>query len=79
MACLFGALPSQAQVRPDINDPNLFNSARRTELFNLMIQYIDGPILQEHCNMTMITGGMIHSVSISFAFTGPTFKAWKIS
>lgn len=60
LALMIVAPPTQAQVRSDINDPNLFTSAQRTELFDLMIQYIDGPVLEEHCVMTMITGVMIH-------------------
>lgn len=61
MACLFGALPSQAQVRPDIYSFTGGPGGQREQLFNLMLQYIDETVLQEHCNMVMISGGMIHS------------------
>lgn len=47
-----------AQVRPNINS---FSSADRTLLATLMMQHITPAVIQDHCVMVMIGGGMIHS------------------
>ncbi len=45
---LIGAV-ANAQVRPDITD---FTSEQRTELANLIIDFVDVEIIQIHCDYT---------------------------
>ncbi|MGI8893347.1 MAG: tyrosinase family protein [Bacteroidia bacterium] len=49
---------THAQVRPDIYN---FQPSERTLLFNAMINYITTDVIEDHCQMNMITGGHIHS------------------
>src|SRR5215213_10213857 len=53
------ALLSQGQVRPDIYDAQF--DGLRDDLFNLIIDYIDEEVVEQHCYHQMITGGHIHS------------------
>ncbi len=61
MVLWLAAPPTQAQVRPDISSFIGGPGGQREQLYDLMVQYIDADVLQEHCNMIMTTGGMIHS------------------
>ena len=58
MALLTGPPRAQAQVRQDINS---ILGPDQTLLVNAMMDYIDAGVVQQHCNMSMITGDNIHS------------------
>lgn len=47
---LFVAMSNFAQVRPNITS---FTSAQRTQLANLMMEYITPAVIEDHCIMTM--------------------------
>ena len=58
MALLTGPPRAQAQVRIDINS---LSEPNQILLVDAMMDYIDSVIVQQHCNMSMITGYDIHS------------------
>ncbi len=54
-----------AQVRPDIYS---FTSAQRTELGNLILDFVDVEILRMHCDYTEIMGGISYDIHDDFNF-----------